>query len=160
MGGITHLRTCINEKTCACEYHVQKIGDLKEVEEAEKGQKHLSPKVSGLGISPVAELLALSSFPKLLVVPTESCLVLLGVGGGGAVASGDASLLRGSFTSEATRSARRDMSACSCVRSLSELEGGRNGLCCPFNDFVSHVSEGCELHCIVSGGKNHSNVGR
>ena len=80
----------------------KKIGDLKKVEEVEKGRIRLSPRVSSLGVSPVAGFLALlSSFPKLLVVPAEGCLGLLGVGGSGAVASGDAaSLLWGSFTSK------------------------------------------------------------
>ena len=87
---------------CACEYHVQKIGDLKK-KKVEEGREHLSPRVSGLGVSPVAGILALlSSFPKLFVVPAEGSLGRLGVGGGGAVASGDAvaSSSRGSFTSE------------------------------------------------------------
>ena len=88
---------------CACEYHVQKIGDLKKKKKVEEGREHLSPRVSGLGVSPVAGLLALlSGFPKLFVVPAEGSLGRLGVGGGGAVASGDAvaSSSRGSFTSE------------------------------------------------------------
>ena len=89
------------ENMCACEYHVQKIGDLKK-KKVEEGRKHLSPRVSGLGVSPIAGLLALlSSFPKLLVIPAEGCLGLLGVGGGGAVASGDAaSSSRGMLTSK------------------------------------------------------------
>ena len=93
-----HFRPCINEKTCACEYHVQKIGNLKE-EEEEDGREHLLPRVSSLGISPVAGLLALlSSFPNLFVIPAEG---YLRVGGGRAAASGDAvSSLRGLFTSE------------------------------------------------------------
>ena len=47
------------ENMCACEYHVQKIGDLKK--EVEEGRKHLSLRVSGLGVSPVAGLLAPST---------------------------------------------------------------------------------------------------
>ena len=88
------------ENMCACEYHVQKIGDLKK--EEDEGREHLSPRVSGLGISPVAGLLALlSSFPKLFMVPAEGRLGWLGVGGGGAAATRDAaSSSRGVLTSE------------------------------------------------------------
>ena len=91
----TYFRTCINEKTC--EYHVQKIGDLKKVEE--DGWEHLSPRVSGLGVSPVAGLQALlNGSLKLFVVPAEG---QLGVGGGMAAASKDAaSSSQGTFTSE------------------------------------------------------------
>ena len=86
MEGIALTSEPVSTKNmCACEYHVQKIGDLKKKKEVEEGRKHLSPRVSGLGVSPVAGLPALlSSFPKLFVVPAERGW--LGVGGGGAVA--------------------------------------------------------------------------
>ena len=99
--GLCSLQTLYQrENVCACEYHVQKIGDLKK--EKKEGREYLSPQVSGLGVSPVAGLLALlSSFPKLFVVPAEGYLEWLGVGGGGAAATRDAaSSSRGVFRSE------------------------------------------------------------
>ena len=61
---------------------LQRIGDW------EVGRRHLSPRVSGLGVSPAAGFLAfLSSFSELAVVPTEPgglCILVSSVLGGGA----------------------------------------------------------------------------
>ena len=79
--GLHSLRNLYPLKN-VCEYvrHLRKIGDC------EEGRRHLSPRVSVLGVSPVAGLPALvGGFTKCCVVPAEAVLGWLRSCGGGAV---------------------------------------------------------------------------